>query len=67
MRLAKDGIRAVLLVFSARARFSEEGEFALRCLHDIFGEKMIDYVTVVFTGGDELEETGVGAQTANEI
>lgn len=54
--LAKDGIHAVLVVFSVRTRFSKEEESALRSLQTLFGSKIIDYMIVVFTGGDELEE-----------
>ncbi|PSS00178.1 Immune-associated nucleotide-binding protein [Actinidia chinensis var. chinensis] len=54
--MAKDGIHAVLVVFSVRARFSKEEEAALRSLQSLFGKKINDYMIVVFTGGDELEE-----------
>ncbi|XP_068648609.1 immune-associated nucleotide-binding protein 9 [Aristolochia californica] len=54
--LAKDGIHAVLLVFSIRNRFSEEEKAAFQSLQNVFGEKISDYMIVVFTGGDELEE-----------
>ncbi|XP_038874764.1 immune-associated nucleotide-binding protein 9-like [Benincasa hispida] len=54
--LAKDGIHAVLLVFSVRSRFSLEEEAALRSLQTLFGSKIFNYMIVVFTGGDELEE-----------
>jgi len=54
--LAKDGIHAVLVVFSVRTRFSQEEEAALRSLQKIFGSKIVDYMIVVFTGGDELED-----------
>lgn len=54
--LAKDGIHAILVVFSVRTRFSEEEESALRSLRTLFGSKIINYMIVVFTGGDELEE-----------
>ncbi|KAK4758459.1 hypothetical protein SAY87_019760 [Trapa incisa] len=54
--LAKDGIHAVLVVFSVRTRFSEEEEAALRSLRMLFGSKIINYMIVVFTGGDELED-----------
>lgn len=56
INLAKDGIHSVLLVFSVRTRFSEEEEAALHSLQTLFGSKIIDYMTVVFTGGDELED-----------
>lgn len=54
--LAKDGIHAVLVVFSVRTRFSLEEEAALRSLQTLFGSKIVNYMIVVFTGGDELEE-----------
>lgn len=54
--LAKDGIHAILVVFSVRTRFTEEEETALRSLQTLFGSKIVDYMIVVFTGGDELEE-----------
>ncbi|KAK7263792.1 hypothetical protein RJT34_31389 [Clitoria ternatea] len=54
--LAKDGIHAILVVFSVRTRFTEEEETALRSLQTLFGSKIVDFMIVVFTGGDELEE-----------
>ena len=56
INLAKDGIHAVLVVFSVRTRFSQEEEAALRSLQTLFGNKIVDYMIVVFTGGDELED-----------
>lgn len=54
--LAKDGIHAIVVVFSVRARFTEEEENALRSLQTLFGSNIVDYMIVVFTGGDELED-----------
>ncbi|KAI4332339.1 hypothetical protein L6164_017258 [Bauhinia variegata] len=54
--LAKDGIHAVIVVFSVRTRFSQEEEAALRSLQTLFGNKIADYMIVLFTGGDELED-----------
>ncbi|XP_010538854.1 PREDICTED: immune-associated nucleotide-binding protein 8-like isoform X2 [Tarenaya hassleriana] len=54
--LAEGGIHAVLLVFSVRSRLTEEEQSALRHLQELFGPKIVDYMIVVFTGGDELEE-----------
>ncbi|KAF7836455.1 immune-associated nucleotide-binding protein 9 [Senna tora] len=54
--LAKDGIHAVIVVFSVRTRFSEEETAALSSLRTLFGNKIVDYMIVVFTGGDDLEE-----------
>ncbi|XP_014500732.1 immune-associated nucleotide-binding protein 9 [Vigna radiata var. radiata] len=53
--LAKDGIHAILVVFSVRTRFSEEEQTTLRVLKTLFGHKIVDYLIIVFTGGDELE------------
>ncbi|KAK8469152.1 hypothetical protein PHAVU_005G006200 [Phaseolus vulgaris] len=53
--LAKDGIHAILVVFSVRTRFSEEEQATLRVLQTLFGHKIMDYIIIVFTGGDELE------------
>ncbi|KAJ8436426.1 hypothetical protein Cgig2_013467 [Carnegiea gigantea] len=54
--LAKDGIHAILAVFSVRTRFSKEEQAALQSLQTFFGPKITDYMIVVFTGGDELED-----------
>ncbi|XP_012839534.1 PREDICTED: protein AIG1-like [Erythranthe guttata] len=57
INLAKDGIHAILLVVSIRTRFSrKEEEAGLLILHAFFGVKITDYMIVVFTGGDELED-----------
>ncbi|TXG52049.1 hypothetical protein EZV62_021218 [Acer yangbiense] len=54
--LAKDGIHAVLVVLSVRNRFTKEEEAAILSLQTLFSSKITDYIIVVFTGGDELEE-----------
>ncbi|KDO40708.1 hypothetical protein CISIN_1g0366591mg, partial [Citrus sinensis] len=54
--MAKDGIHAVLVVFSVRSRFSQEEEAALHSWQTLFGKNVFDYMIVVFTGGDELED-----------
>lgn len=54
--MAKDGIHAVLVVLSVRSRFSREEEAAVMSLRKFFGGKISDYMIVVFTGGDDLEE-----------
>ncbi|GLT45111.1 hypothetical protein SLA2020_189660 [Shorea laevis] len=55
INLAKDGVHAILVVFSVRNRFTQEEEAALHSLENYFGSKISDYMIVVFTGGDELE------------
>lgn len=53
--LAKDGIHALLLVLSLRGRFSEEEASAFKSLCQIFGDEIADYMIVVFSGGDVLQ------------
>ncbi|KAI3867914.1 hypothetical protein MKX03_011613 [Papaver bracteatum] len=52
--LAKNGIHAFLLVFSIRTRFTQEEEAALEYMRHFFGDRVNEYMIVVFTGGDEL-------------
>ncbi|CAI0556703.1 unnamed protein product [Linum tenue] len=56
INMAKDGIHAVILVLTVRNRFSEEEGAAIRSLQSLFGTKIVNYMVVVFTGGDDLEE-----------
>jgi AIG1 family len=56
VNLAKDGIHAVIMVFSIRSRFSEGEETTLERLQMFFGDRIVDYMILVFTGGDDLEE-----------
>ncbi|KAI3961703.1 hypothetical protein MKW92_001310, partial [Papaver armeniacum] len=57
INLAKDGIDGLILVCSVRTRFSNEEEGVVHSLRQIFGEKIINYLIIVFTGGDELDMT----------
>jgi len=54
--LAKDGLHGVLFVLSIRNRYTPEEAAALKTLQMLFGEKILNYMVVIFTGGDELEE-----------
>lgn len=56
INMAKDGIHAILVVLSVRTRFSREEEAAIKSLQKFFGSKISNYMIVVFTGGDDLEE-----------
>ncbi|XP_062029617.1 immune-associated nucleotide-binding protein 9-like [Rosa rugosa] len=56
IKLAKDGIHAILVILSTRTRFSQEEQSAILGLQALFGSKIFDYMIVVFSGGDELEE-----------
>ncbi|XP_076957787.1 immune-associated nucleotide-binding protein 9-like [Bidens hawaiensis] len=62
--LARDGLHAVLVVLTVRNRFSIEEASVTSTLRIMFGRKINDYMIVVFTGGDELEENG---QTLKEF
>ncbi|CAA0809859.1 Avirulence induced gene (AIG1) family protein [Striga hermonthica] len=54
--MAKNRINAVVLVLSARFRFSQEEKYAIWSLFEIFGGKITDYMILLFTGGDDLAE-----------
>ncbi|KAL8261087.1 hypothetical protein R6Q59_025136 [Mikania micrantha] len=58
IHMARDGIHAVLVVFSICNRFSEEEQAVVYSLVALFGTKIYDYMIVVFTSGDELEAEG---------
>ncbi|KAI0494332.1 hypothetical protein KFK09_024466 [Dendrobium nobile] len=55
IELAKDGIHAVLMVFSIGSRFTREEEAAFESIKSLFGDKITNYMIIVFTGGDILE------------
>lgn len=57
--MVNEGLHVVLLVFSVRnriSRISQEEESTFNMLQVIFGNKIIDHMVVLFTGGDELED-----------
>ncbi|XP_024973102.1 immune-associated nucleotide-binding protein 9-like [Cynara cardunculus var. scolymus] len=58
VKLAIDGIDAVLLVFSVCNRVFEEEIAAISSLQMLFGKQICDYMIVVFSGGDDIEEDG---------
>ncbi|KAI3802473.1 hypothetical protein L1987_30605 [Smallanthus sonchifolius] len=60
--LARDGIHAVLVVFSACNRFSDEERAVVSNLETLFGTKIYDYMIIVFTGGDELEDDEISLE-----
>lgn len=55
IELAKEGLHGVLFVLSVTNRFSQEEANALKALQMLFGENIMKYVVVIFTGGDNLE------------
>ncbi|XP_047064269.1 immune-associated nucleotide-binding protein 9-like [Lolium rigidum] len=54
MDKAKDGIHAILLVFSAASRLSCEDENTIESIKLFFGDKILDHAILVFTHGDEV-------------
>ncbi|CAL9232240.1 unnamed protein product [Arabidopsis halleri] len=58
LSLTKDGIDLVLLVFSLRNRLTKEEKSTLFALKILFGRKILDYMIVVFTNEDALEDNG---------
>ncbi|KAL7090010.1 hypothetical protein ACP275_12G012800 [Erythranthe tilingii] len=59
IKMAKDGIHAILLTVSIRTRFSREEEDRVLMLKNFFGPEIVNYMIVVFTGGDQFEECGM--------
>ncbi|XP_057817478.2 immune-associated nucleotide-binding protein 9 [Cryptomeria japonica] len=60
--LAKGGVHGVLYVASVKNRFTAEEAAVLDSLQLLFGPDIINYMVVVFTGGDELVNDGVTFQ-----
>ncbi|XP_038905539.1 immune-associated nucleotide-binding protein 1-like [Benincasa hispida] len=56
LELVKEGIHAILMVFSTKNRFTQEEEATFKTLQNLFGSKIVDYTIVVFTGGDEFAD-----------
>ncbi|EFJ13962.1 hypothetical protein SELMODRAFT_446135 [Selaginella moellendorffii] len=60
MDLAGDGLHGILLVLSAKSKFTEEEFAAVDAFEKMFGSGVLNYVVVVFTNGDALEDDGDG-------
>jgi hypothetical protein len=65
MNMAKDGIHAVLMVFSATSRFSREDSSTIDTIKIFFGEKIIDHMILVFTYGDLVGESKLKSMLNN--
>lgn len=59
INLAKDGVHTVLFVLSLKNRFTNEEAEAMDELEMLFGPTIVNYMVIVFTGGDQLENDGV--------
>ncbi|GJN02860.1 hypothetical protein PR202_ga20249 [Eleusine coracana subsp. coracana] len=57
MDMSKDGIHAMLMVFSAATRFTREDEDTINSIKVFFGEKILEHMILVFTHGDNVEES----------
>ncbi|XP_028549752.1 immune-associated nucleotide-binding protein 9 [Dendrobium catenatum] len=53
--LAKDGIHAIIMVLSVGSRFTREEQAAVESMKSLFGDEIVNYIILVFTGGDSLE------------
>ncbi|XBI92431.1 hypothetical protein VPH35_029491 [Triticum aestivum] len=54
--MTKDGIRVILMVFSATCRFSREDEKIVESIKLLLGDKVLDHMILVFTHGDLVGE-----------
>uniref|UniRef100_A0A0E0K150 AIG1-type G domain-containing protein n=1 Tax=Oryza punctata TaxID=4537 RepID=A0A0E0K150_ORYPU len=63
--MAKDGIHAVLMVFCATSRFSREDSSTIETIKELFGEKIVDHMILVFTYGDLVGETKLNSMLTN--
>jgi hypothetical protein len=54
--MSRDGIHAMLMVFSAASRFTHEDAGTIQSIKMFFGERIVDHMIVVFTYGDQVGE-----------
>ncbi|GLJ16916.1 hypothetical protein SUGI_0292020 [Cryptomeria japonica] len=59
IELVKDGIHGIVLVLAAETRFTTEEASVLDNLQMLFGPEIVDYMLVIFTGGDKWEKKGL--------
>ncbi|XP_048535082.1 immune-associated nucleotide-binding protein 9-like [Triticum urartu] len=52
--MSKDGIHAMLIVFSATSRFSCEEQNTVESIKRFFGDKIVNHIILVFTHGDAV-------------
>ncbi|XP_010244939.1 PREDICTED: immune-associated nucleotide-binding protein 8-like isoform X2 [Nelumbo nucifera] len=56
IKLAKDGIHAIVVVLSLNSPFRKEEATAIQSLKILFGANITNYVIIVFTHEDELDD-----------
>ncbi|TVU14374.1 hypothetical protein EJB05_37837, partial [Eragrostis curvula] len=56
MEMSKNGIHAMLLVFSADSRFTREDADTIECIKIFFGDSIVNHMILVFTRGDQIGE-----------
>nr|TKW04514.1 hypothetical protein SEVIR_7G115000v2 [Setaria viridis] len=66
MDLSKDGIHAMLLVFSAATRFSDEDVNTVASIKMFFGDSISNHMILVFTNGDQVGESTLKKMLSNK-
>ena len=56
MDMSRDGIHAMLMVFSAASRFTHEDAGTIQSIKMFFGERIVDHMILVFTYGGQVGE-----------
>lgn len=54
--MSRDGIHAMLMVFSAATRFTPEDADTVKSIKMFFGDKIVDHMILVSTYGDQVGE-----------
>ncbi|KAG2566391.1 immune-associated nucleotide-binding protein 9-like [Panicum virgatum] len=54
--MSREGIHAMLMVFSAATRFTPEDADTIKSITMFFGDKIVDHMILVFTYGDQVGE-----------
>lgn len=66
MDLSKDGIHAMLLVFSAATRFLDEDVNTVESIKIFFGDSISNHMILVFTNGDQVGESTFKKMLSNK-
>ncbi|GJN27548.1 hypothetical protein PR202_gb15578 [Eleusine coracana subsp. coracana] len=66
MDMSRDGIHAMLMVFSATSRFTAEDAETIESIKMFFGDKIVDHMILVFTYGDQVGEATFETMLTNK-